>query len=214
MIRSLNTPEVLDVISEARRNALTQNVVIVKVANQDIPVLSPFPCPVEWRDHVIYFLLVDRFNNPDENRYPPPFEEKTADRLGGTIKGVTAKLDYIRDLGATAIWISPVLKNTRDSIHGYSIQNFLAVDPRFGTDDDLIELVRQAHARNIYVILDIVINHAGNVFDYKGFGPKAPHRHAPYEICWKTDGDGACWNDGTTIPAEKLTTMPPSSRTK
>jgi glycosidase len=209
MIRSLNVPEVFDAVSRARQNALSQSTVFVTVENEAIPIQTPFPSPIEWRDHVIYFLLVDRFNNPDETRNPAPFEEKTANRLGGTIKGITAKLDYVRNLGATAIWLSPVLRNTRDSIHGYSIQNFLAVDPRFGIDDDLIELVQQAHARNIYVILDIVINHAGNVFDYEGFGPKAPHLRddqPPYEICWRTgDGNGACWNDAGSIPAAELT---------
>jgi len=173
MPRSLLETEIKDVLDQIRSNALQKKNKAVKVGDKTIVIPTPFSSPIDWRDQVIYFLMVDRFNKPNDNRYPLPFEEKTNAQLGGTIKGITEQIDYIQELGATAIWVSPVLRNTIDSIHGYSIQNFLMVDPRFGSDSDLIELVDQAHARGMYIILDIVINHAGDVFEYDGYGHMA-----------------------------------------
>jgi glycosidase len=109
-------------------------------------------------------LLVDRFDNNQDNlpAYDPASTPRGRDPKqggvfqGGNLKGVTRRLDYIRGLGANAIWLSPVFKNRReknDTYHGYGIQDFLEVDPRFGTKEDLQELVRQAHARGMYVIL-------------------------------------------------------------
>lgn len=118
-----------------------------------------------------------------------PGDAYTADRgawydaggkwCGGTLKGLTSKLGYIKRLGATAIWVSPVFKQVdktfdagsanlvdANSYHGYGTQNFLDVDPHFGTRQDLIDLVAEAHRLGIYVILDIIVNHAGDVFQY------------------------------------------------
>src|SRR6185436_18917940 len=87
---------------------------------------------------------------------------------GGTLKGLRTKLGYLQRLGVTAVWISPALKQVafEETYHGYATQNFLAVDPHFGTAEDLRETVRQAHDLGIRVILDVVFNHAGNVFGY------------------------------------------------
>src|SRR6478752_9029676 len=63
--------------------------------------------------------------------------------------------------------------------HGYGFQNLLRVDPRFGSEHDLQALVDEAHASGIYVILDIVINHTGDVFEYEGIGSQAPFRDTP-----------------------------------
>src|SRR5687768_17176050 len=135
-----------------------------------------FPSPRDWRDVFLYQLLIDRF---DDNQEHPAYDPKTAKRgrdpqqarmfQGGKIKGITRRLDYIKNLGCNAIWISPPMKNRleyNDSAHGYAIQDFLAVDPRLGTLEDLQELVREAHARGMYVIFDIVINHTGNNWAY------------------------------------------------
>ena len=80
---------------------------------------------------------------------------------GGTINGIRSKLSYIRDLGATAIWVGPVWKQRRDleTYHGYGTQNFLEVDPRFGTRKELRALVDEAHAQGMYVLLDVIYNH-------------------------------------------------------
>lgn len=142
-----------------------------------------FPSPVDWRDQFFYQLLIDRFDDGQERPLfdaSAPRQEGNAKQAGyfqgGTIRGITRRLDYIRGLGCTAIWISPPFKQRRDdpgSYHGYAIQDFLDVDPRFGTIADLRDLVRQAHKRGMYVICDIVINHAGDVFGY-------PEEPAPY----------------------------------
>ena len=88
--------------------------------------------------------------------------------FGGKIAGVTRNLDYIAGLGCTAIWLSPIFENNPKAYHGYNINNYLSVDPRFGTEQDLIDLVEAAHnftkAGQPYpmrVILDVVINHSG-----------------------------------------------------
>ena len=102
--------------------------------------------------------------------------------VGGTIKGLTSKLGYLQRLGVTAIWVSPVWKQCAfddHSYHGYGTQNFLDVEPRFGTRDELQELVQTAHDMGIYVVLDIILNHAGNVFAYD---PDA-------ETLFKADGE-------------------------
>ncbi|MDD5412165.1 MAG: alpha-amylase family glycosyl hydrolase, partial [Methylobacter sp.] len=152
--------------------------------------------PAAWEDQVLYFLMLDRFSDANEKGYidntgtssvnagtTPLFQFDTdaykADRqqwanqgnrwLGGTLKGLASKIGYLKRLGVSAIWISPVFKqvqNDEHSYHGYAIQNFLDVDPHFGTRQDLQDLVNTAHAHNIYVILDIIFNHAGDVFGY------------------------------------------------
>lgn len=80
---------------------------------------------------------------------------------GGTLKGLRSKLGYLRRLGVTAIWISPVFKQVsfEATYHGYGIQNFLDLDPHFGTREDLHDLVDAAHQQGIYCILDIILNH-------------------------------------------------------
>lgn len=87
---------------------------------------------------------------------------------GGSLKGLAQKMGYLKRLGVTAIWVGPVFKQVADfdTYHGYAIQSFLDVDPHFGTREDLREMVATAHAHGIYVVLDIVINHAANVFGY------------------------------------------------
>jgi glycosidase len=147
-----------------------------------IPQGDVFPSPCDWRDQFIYFLLVDRFDNSQDGipAYDPDTATKGRDRQqggvfqGGNLKGVIRKLDYIQNLGCTAIWLSPVFKNRQEdnsSYHGYGIQDFLEVDPRFGTKEDLQQLVCEAHARGMYVILDIIINHTGDNWAYPGDVP-------------------------------------------
>ena len=88
--------------------------------------------------------------------------------VGGTLKGLTSKIGYLQRLGVTAIWVSPIFKQIafQETYHGYGIQNFLDVDPHFGTREDLKKLVETAHKHGIRVILDIILNHSGNVFGY------------------------------------------------
>ena len=142
------------------------------------------PSPTDWRNQVFYFLLPDRFSNGEESgnqrfniKNPGEFKAKDKKKWmaggksfqGGTIKGVKSKLGYLRDLGITALWLGPIWKQRKDleTYHGYGIQNFLEIDPRFGNKEDLRNLVHEAHAQDIYVILDIIYNHTGNNWYYK-----------------------------------------------
>ncbi len=89
--------------------------------------------------------------------------------VGGTLAGIESKLGYLQRLGVTAVWLSPVFKqvNADNTYHGYGIQHFLDVDPHFGTRDELRRLVDRAHSLGIRVILDIILNHTGDVFRYQ-----------------------------------------------
>jgi glycosidase len=93
--------------------------------------------------------------------------------VGGTIRGLTSKLGYLKRLGITAIWVGPLFKQVakEETYHGYGVQDFLDVDPRFGTREDLQEFVKKAHDEGIYVLLDIILNHSGDVFQYVANGP-------------------------------------------
>lgn len=95
--------------------------------------------------------------------------EKGRGWMGGNLEGLTSKIGYLKRLGVTAIWISPIFKQFKpfNTYHGYGIQDFLAIDPHFGTKEDLIRLVQTAHENGIYVILDIILNHTGDVFEYE-----------------------------------------------
>ena len=119
---------------------------------------------------MIYLIMPDRFANGDPSNDNTPDtadkvdREKLAGRHGGDIKGIIDHLDYIADLGATAIWNTPLLEDNepRESYHGYACSNYYRIDPRFGDNEMYRELVRQSHARGIKMIMDIVTNHCGS----------------------------------------------------
>ena len=180
-----------------------------------------FPSPADWRDQWIYFLMVDRFNNPDARLRHDPFDDPNFFGFqGGTFAGIQDQLPYIKGLGAGAIWLSPVLTNTGfedGTYHGYGIRDFLHAFPKFArdpahVDDELRSLVDTAHALGLYVILDIVLNHTGNVFAYvcdpgedtctNNGGAVADFRSSARQIQWR-DAAGnarADWPDIATIP--------------
>lgn len=202
----LSDPQVLDIFDQAMKHASSKSKKTVTVEGKKIEIRSPYPSPTDWRDTWIYFLMVDRFNNPDA---PPidKFDGPVSTFQGGKIKGVKNQLPYLQDLGVKAIWLSPVLRNRQSdnfSYHGYGIQDFLHIDPRFGNEDDLISLVDEAHAREMYVIMDIVLNHAGDVFAYPGFGSEAPHSNNVYDIEWRDEQGNPFWPNmpiNETVPA-------------
>lgn len=117
----------------------------------------------------IYLILPDRFANGDPlNDSVPGMHEKnnrdkSLGRHGGDIKGITNHLDYISQLGFTALWLNPVLENNQFSstYHGYAITDFYKVDARLGTNSDYIDFVAQCHNKNLKVIMDMVFNHSG-----------------------------------------------------
>jgi glycosidase len=87
--------------------------------------------------------------------YPRSFKDSNNDGIGD-IRGIIQQLDYLKELGVTATWLSPVLKSPQEDF-GYDIADFKVVDPIFGTNEDLYELFEKAHERGIKVIMDFVI---------------------------------------------------------
>ncbi len=166
--------------------------------------LPYFASPVDWRDEVLYFLLVDRFSDGQENSRPlldrsnltlarpalpngeawrwDRWAESGAERWqGGNLAGVISKLDYLKQLGITTIWLSPIFKQRAhlNSYHGYGIQDFLEVDPHFGTRQQLVELVAAAHQLGIRIILDIIFNHSGANWIYPNGEWQPPYKQFP-----------------------------------
>lgn len=211
------------------------------------------PSPVAWEDQVLYFLMLDRFSDGREDRFfdntgnlvtqgSTPLFDPTVDIgnapfdpwnaagtawCGGTLAGLKSKLGYLSRLGVTAVWISPIFKQVafQPTYHGYGVQNFLEVDPHFGTREDLRDLVKAAHALGIHVILDIILNHTGNVFSYEAdrhwdpgaTAPDARWDGQPYPVKGFNDSLGqsslpfgpvdlganpTAWPDGAVWPAE------------
>jgi glycosidase len=133
----------------------------------------------DWRDEIIYQVLVDRFDDGDVNNNFNVDRRAMARYHGGDWQGLIDRMDYLETLGITALWISPVVKNVEEdagfaSYHGYWTQDFLAVNPHFGNLTDLRRLVDAAHKRNIKVILDVVTNHVGQLFFYDINGNGSP----------------------------------------
>ncbi|MET8243352.1 pullulanase-type alpha-1,6-glucosidase [Streptomyces sp. NPDC005202] len=144
-----------------------------------------------------YFVMPDRFANADTSNDRGGL---TGSRLatgydptdkgfyqGGDLKGLTKRLDYIKGLGTTAIWLAPIFKNqpvqgtgsggtsqasstggASAGYHGYWITDFTKVDPHFGTNKDLTTLISKAHAKGMKVFFDVITNHTADVVDYEG----------------------------------------------
>jgi glycosidase len=180
---------------------------------------SVHPSPLDWRDQTIYFLLPDRFSDGGEAARPL-FDRAQPDAFraqdtaawmaagrrfqGGTLKGVQSKLDYLRDLGVTTLWIGPVWRQRADlqTYHGYAIQNFLDVDPRYGTRQDLRDLVDAAHERGLYVLLDIIYNHSGNNWYYAD-DSGAPRETLPYR--YAPPYSFHSWRSRAGAPTQRIT---------
>ena len=119
---------------------------------------------------VMYLIMPDRFANGDPSNDSVPGMYQGANRKisnarhGGDLKGISDHIDYIKDLGVTALWLNPVLENNqkRESYHGYAITDLYKVDRRFGTNDDYVNFINKCHANGLKVIQDMVMNHIGN----------------------------------------------------
>lgn len=166
------------------------------------------PSP-DWRDQVVYFLMIDRFDDGDPSNndqgageYDPADHRKFS---GGDLRGIARRIDYIRGLGATAVWITPPVANQwwnervrYGGYHGYWAEDFSAIDAHFGTLDDYRALSHALHSAGMYLVQDIVTNHTADFFDYgedwrageptHGFrriadsrGRKAPSQH-PFSV--------------------------------
>ena len=120
-------------------------------------------------EDAVYLLMADRFSNGDESNDDMPGMVEKADRSaeygrhGGDLRGVMNHLDYISELGMTALWMTPILENNMNnsSYHGYAITDYYNVDPRLGTLDEYKELADKCHEKGMKVIMDMVFNHCG-----------------------------------------------------
>jgi len=190
---------------------------------QATPAPAAPATPLDYRarlpqDEVIYFVLPDRFENGDPTndrggltggRDKTGFDPTAKGFFhGGDLKGLTQRLDYVRSLGATAIWVGPVFKNKpvqgapghqSAGYHGYWITDFTQVDPHLGTNADFAALVSAAHGRGMKVYMDIIINHTADVIQYREcVGQRAcPYRsRADYPYQRRLGPNGAAINPG------------------
>ncbi|GAB4472023.1 MAG: alpha-amylase family glycosyl hydrolase [Erythrobacter tepidarius] len=191
------------------------------VAAQEAAV-APLSAPLAERrleDEIIYFVLPDRFANGDPRNDRGGLKGGPLDHgfdpthkgfyHGGDLKGLTAKLDYIQGMGATAIWFAPIFKNKpvqgkpgeeSAGYHGYWVTDFTSVDPHFGTNAEFKAFVDAAHARGIKVYMDIITNHTADVIDYVE-GPATGYAYrskGEYPFSRKGGPDGAPINPGFT----------------
>ncbi|MFD7946185.1 pullulanase-type alpha-1,6-glucosidase [Streptomyces sp. NPDC059744] len=179
-----------------------------------------------------YFVMPDRFANGDtsndrggltgsrlETGYDPTDK---GFYQGGDLKGLTDRLDYIKGLGTTAIWLAPIFKNRpvqgtgKDAsagYHGYWITDFTQVDPHFGTNADLSKLIDKAHGKGMKVFFDVITNHTADTVDYAekkyGYKPKGAY---PY-----LDRDGRPFDDSkglTKVDADSFPYTPKNTGEK
>jgi len=123
-----------------------------------------------FRNATIYHIFLDRFAGEFTG------SESKAEFAGGTINGVTEKLDYIQNLGFNTVWISPFNKGV--GYHGYHITDFHSVDEHFGTEDDLAKLIAEVHARDMFIVADFVPNHCSSKHPY--FIEAQENKKSPY----------------------------------
>ena len=144
----------------------------------------------DWRNATVYFALTDRFANGDPSNdrsygRQPDGEQEIGTFHGGDLKGLTGQLDYLQQLGISALWISAPIEQIHGWVgggdqgdfrhyayHGYYALDFTRLDANMGSEDELRELIAQAHARGIRVLFDVVLNHPGysTLADMQKFG--------------------------------------------
>ncbi|MEU0038792.1 pullulanase-type alpha-1,6-glucosidase [Streptomyces sp. NPDC006333] len=192
-----------------------------------------------------YFVMPDRFANGDTandrggltgSRLSTGYDPTDKGFYqGGDLKGLTRRLDYIKGLGTTAIWMAPIFKNqpvqgtgtdASAGYHGYWITDFTRVDPHFGTNKDLETLISKAHAKGMKVFFDVITNHTADVVDYaeksygylsKGAFPYLTKEGKPFDDEDYADGTRTFPSVGAgsfprtpTVPAAKKNTKVPS----
>ncbi len=162
------------------------------VAGENIPLTANVQ--TDWRDEVIYQLLVDRFEDGDTSNDLRIDRTSLGRYQGGDWQGVINRMGYLKQLGVTTLWISPIVRNVDtdagfDAYHGYWASDLTLLNPHFGDLATLRRMVRVAHENGIKVILDIVTNHMGQMFFYdvnnngrpdefiEGSGPDYPYRN-------------------------------------
>lgn len=137
-----------------------------------------------WQNAVIYQI------------YPRSFQDSNGDGIGD-IPGIISRLDYLQELGIDAIWLSPVYESPNDD-NGYDISNYQAIHPEFGTMDDMDRLIEEARARNIRIVMDLVVNHTSD--EHEWFIEAKKGKENPYRdyYIWRDSVDGNPPNDLTS----------------
>lgn len=164
-------------------------------SEEDITVVEDPKTPFSWNNATVYFLLTDRFYNANPDNDINFNRNKATATLrgfkGGDIRGITQKIKegYFDSLGVSAIWLTPVVEQIHGGTdegtgmtygyHGYWARDWTALDPNFGTEQDLQELVDMAHAHDIRILLDVVVNHTGPVTEKDPAWPDSWVRQDP-----------------------------------
>lgn len=169
-------------------------------------------------EDALYLIMPDRFSdgNPDNNdgkgmRFPVKADRSDPNgRHGGDIRGIENNLDYLADLGVTAIWLNPVLENDmpHGSYHGYATTDYYKVDPRFGTNEEYRQLIDKTHAKGMKVVMDMIFNHCGsehiwfldrpehNWFNFPDGYVQTSYRLTPHFDPYTSDYDKKLMQDG------------------
>lgn len=116
-------------------------------------------------EDVLYLIMPDRFanGNPDNDNLGEWIaDRKKGGHHGGDLQGIKDHLDYLNELGVTAIWLNPVQFNKGNASHGYAISDYYLIDPRLGTNEEYCELIDAAHDKGIKVVMDMIFNHSGS----------------------------------------------------
>jgi alpha-amylase len=154
----------------------------------------------DWAEAILYFAILDRFADGDSGNNAAVDRSAKGTFHGGDLVGLAGQLDELADLGITALWITPVVKNMDGFVtgagfpdwayHGYWADDFNSLDSRFGTEAELAALVEAAHQRGIAVLLDVVYNHVGY---------RSAYLDSPATRGWlRTEALGTCGSDDIT----------------
>ena len=182
---------------------------------------------------VIYLLMPDRFSNGDSNNdfiqglRAGTDRTKPGLRHGGDFQGIINHLDYLKELGVTAIWMTPVFINDMPEIaggygdhvygayHGYAATDFYQTDPRFGTNQKYKELVETAHEKGLKVVMDIIHNHSGDKHWWiddpptsDWYNSNANYKHTNYEVSVANDPYASIFDLKQLTEAPFVTEMP------
>lgn len=192
-------------------------------------LFSLFACsfaatPDEWRTRSIYQIVTDRFAHANDTYHDGTCKVEMGMYCGGTWKGIRDNLDYVQGMGFDAIWISPVvgqlpqMTGDGESYTAYWQQNLYAINSKFGSEDDLRELISEVHLRGMLLMLDIVVNHMGYAGDpdYIDFSVLYPFDDMKYFHNYCSVDDPAnhtnaqqCWLGDATVPLIDLKTEDP-----
>lgn len=134
-----------------------------------------------WKDAVVYQI------------YPRSFQDSNGDGIGD-IKGIIRRLDYLKELGVNAVWLSPVYCSPQDD-NGYDISDYQDIDPMFGTLEDMDELIKEAKKRDIRIVMDLVLNHSSD--EHRWFSEAKKGKDNPYHdyYVWRDGEEGNPPND-------------------